>query len=583
MGEEEIAAAFFVSVAVVKQRLRLAAVSPALLDVYAEDGITLDQLMAFTVNPDHQRQEQVWEALQRHYSKQPYEIRRMLTEGAVRASDKRAQFVGIDAYVEAGGEVLNDLFQSDDGGWLQDAGLLDMLVAEKLREAADVVAAEGFRWVETFVDLPYAHLYGLRRLVGEQTPLTPEQEAARDALIAEQERIESEFTAAEELSDEADQRLGEIETALEELDNRPVVFDPAEVAIAGAFVSIGSDGRLRIDRGYVRPADELSLPEPEPSPEVSGAAAHAVDQIAARTDNDGATVVSEPAPAPEPEEDEGMRPIPDRLLAELTAHRTVALRDALGEDPNVAFLACLHALVLRRFYSYALDSCVEIEAKSVGFAHQAPGLADTASAKSVDRRHEAWAAALPKEPEALWDKVVGFDHDTRQHLFAHCVAMSVNATYDAYNRRPRALAHADRLAAAVDLDMAGVGWSPTVDNFLGRVTKARIVAAVREARGERQAQAIDHLKKGEMAERARGLLVGTGWLPEPLRTPGRELPSPVEAEAIVSPDAVIETGDEPSGEETAVDGGEPAMGEDGDLADDEHVAEADAPYAYAAE
>ena len=161
--------------------------------------------------------------------------------------------------------------------------------------------------------------------------------------------------------------------------------------------------------------------------------------------------------------------------------------------------------------------------------------------------------------------------------------MSVNATYDAYNRRPRALAHADRLAAAVDLDMAGVGWTPTVDNFLGRVTKARILAAVREARGERQARAIDHLKKGEMAERAQGLLAGTGWLPEPLRTPGRELPSPVEAEAIVSPDAVIETGDEPSGEETAANGGEPAMGEDDDLGDDEHVAEADAPYAYAAE
>jgi ParB-like chromosome segregation protein Spo0J len=149
MGEEEIAAAFFVSVVVVKQRLRLAAVSPALLDVYAEDGITLDQLMAFTVNPDHQRQEQVWEALQRHYSKQPYEIRRMLTEGAVRASDKRAQFIGIDAYVEAGGEVLNDLFQSDDGGWLQDAGLARHARAEKLREAADEVAAEGFKWVET--------------------------------------------------------------------------------------------------------------------------------------------------------------------------------------------------------------------------------------------------------------------------------------------------------------------------------------------------------------------------------------------------------------------------------------------------
>ena len=59
-SEEEIAAAFFVSVNVVRQRLRLAAVSETLLAVYAEDGMTLEQLMAFTVNPDHARQDQVW-------------------------------------------------------------------------------------------------------------------------------------------------------------------------------------------------------------------------------------------------------------------------------------------------------------------------------------------------------------------------------------------------------------------------------------------------------------------------------------------------------------------------------------------
>ena len=50
MGEEEIAAVFFVSSNVVRQRLRMAAVSPALLEVYAEDGMTLEQLMAFTLN-----------------------------------------------------------------------------------------------------------------------------------------------------------------------------------------------------------------------------------------------------------------------------------------------------------------------------------------------------------------------------------------------------------------------------------------------------------------------------------------------------------------------------------------------------
>src|SRR6266852_6358517 len=69
--EEEIAAAFFVSVIVVKQRLKLASVSPRLLNIYAEDGITLDQLMAFTVSGDHERQDQVFERLQHSHDKQP--------------------------------------------------------------------------------------------------------------------------------------------------------------------------------------------------------------------------------------------------------------------------------------------------------------------------------------------------------------------------------------------------------------------------------------------------------------------------------------------------------------------------------
>jgi ParB family transcriptional regulator, chromosome partitioning protein len=92
LSEEEIAARFFVSPAVVKQRLKLAAVSEKLLDVYAEDGMTLEQLMAFTVTNDHARQEQVWDQLARCYNREPYYIRRQLTEGAVRAADKRAQF-----------------------------------------------------------------------------------------------------------------------------------------------------------------------------------------------------------------------------------------------------------------------------------------------------------------------------------------------------------------------------------------------------------------------------------------------------------------------------------------------------------
>jgi len=103
MSEEEIAAAFFISVSIVKQRLKLTAVSPALLDIYADDGMTIAQLEAFSVNNDHERQEQVWEAVRNSWSKEPYQIRRMLTENTVRASDKRVVFVGLEAYEAAGG------------------------------------------------------------------------------------------------------------------------------------------------------------------------------------------------------------------------------------------------------------------------------------------------------------------------------------------------------------------------------------------------------------------------------------------------------------------------------------------------
>ena len=129
-SEEDIAAAYFTSVNVVKQRLRLASVSPALLDIYAEDGMSLEQLTAFTVSADHARQEQVWQAIAGSWSKEPYQIRRMLTEKTVRASDKRAVFVGLDVYEAAGGIVLRDLFQQDDGGWLESVTLLDGLVAK---------------------------------------------------------------------------------------------------------------------------------------------------------------------------------------------------------------------------------------------------------------------------------------------------------------------------------------------------------------------------------------------------------------------------------------------------------------------
>ena len=144
--------------------------------------------------------------------------------------------------------------------------------------------------------------------------------------------------------------------------------------------------------------------------------------------------------------------------------------------------------------------------------------------------------------------------------------------YEPWNRRPRAAAHADRLAQAVDLDMAAAGWKPTVDNFLSRVTKARILQAVSQAKGQRAADRIEHLKKGDMAAEAQTLLDDTGWLPEPLRTVDRSASN-------VEP-TVIGESIEAVAQSTAIEG-ETAMAEDEPFAEDEMAD--DAPHAVAAE
>jgi ParB family chromosome partitioning protein len=550
-SEEEIAAAFFVGVAVVKQRLRLASVSPKLLDVYAEDGMTLDQLMAFTVSSDHERQEQVWEAIQRSYSKEAYQIRRLLTESAVRASDKRARYAG-EEYIAAGGVVMRDLFQNDDGGWLQDAKLLERLVTEKLERGAETIRAESWKWVEVATDFPYGHTYGLRHLQGERQPLTEEESATRESLRLEADELEAAYSEADEIPEEVDSRLSEIETALEAFEQRPVIYASEDVARAGVFVSIDGSGRLRVERGYVRPEDEPPLAEPESAVDEGeeGVSSTSASSNAARAvePSTGGVVHSEPAE----EEDEGFRPLPDKLLTELTAYRTLALREAIGRSPDLAFLAALHVLCLKLFYRYGSDSCLEIEPKTAAFGSLAPGLGDTQLAARVDARHHAWSARLPQDPDELWDALAALDAEKQQALFAHCVSLTINAVNEAYNRRPRAIAHADRLAEALSLDIAETGWEPSVDNFLGRVTKARILDAVREARDEDQARQIEQLKKGDMAARAEHLLSGSRWLPEPLRTPrrapqrSRPMATSSQEEAPVEETAAIEN-------ETAID------------------------------
>ena len=100
---------------------------------------------------------------------------------------------------------------------------------------------------------------------------------------------------------------------------------------------------------------------------------------------------------------------------------------------------------------------------------------------------------------------------------------------------------------------------------------------MREASGERPPNSSIISRRARWRRRLEELLVGSGWLPEPLRTPGRSRPEAVEPTSIEP----LEPVDEPAGEETALNGGETAMAEGEQQSEDDPVTVA--PHAIAAE
>jgi ParB family chromosome partitioning protein len=525
---EEVADAYRTTTAYVSQRLRLADVSPKLLDAYAAKEMTLGMVEAFTVNPDHQRQELVWELISQSYNKSAGYIRQKLTESTVRVSDRRVLFIGVDAYLKAGGGTMRDLFEPDDGGWLTDPALLDRLVHDKLNAEAETIQAEGWKWVEPMVVQPYDVARGLRALKRETVAMTTEEDERLTALQEEWDALRHKWEDEDEAPAEETARFNAIDAEIDALMDRPEIFAADEIACAGAFISIASDGQLSVDRGYVRPEDEPS-DEDDPAEGDEGGTPQRAGAPVGGVQAPG----SSPGDETDDADDEVVKPLPDRLVTELTAFRTLALQDAFAQNPSIAFASVLHAMVLSVFYLASRESCLEVSLHKVSLIQQPSGLRDTNPARSVHERHERWKTRLPKSDADLWTALITLDGSEQASLFAHCAAFAVNAQFEAAPKYDngrisahtigRRLAHSHVLAQAVGLDLVAAGWKPTVDNYFGRVTKPRILVDVAEAKGSRFAEMIDHLKKGDMAREAERLLEDAGWLPEPLRTPEPEI------------------------------------------------------------
>jgi ParB family chromosome partitioning protein len=128
----------------------------------------------------------------------------------VAATDRRAVFVGVEAYTEAGGTTMRDLFTEDRGGYFEDVVLLDVLVTAKLGREADALReTEGWKWTEVHLDFPHAHR--MRRIYPHPVELSPEDQAALETSRSEVDRLSEWLQTAEELPDHVNARFCELE------------------------------------------------------------------------------------------------------------------------------------------------------------------------------------------------------------------------------------------------------------------------------------------------------------------------------------------------------------------------------------
>jgi ParB family chromosome partitioning protein len=480
MAAEDIAARFGVTPAVVKQRLKLAAVSPNLIALYRAEEMNLDQLTAFAICDDPARQERAWDDLP-EWNRSRDHILAALTEENIPASDPRAIFVGVEAYEAAGGPILKDLFDPEDGGFFTDAELLNRLAREKLESEAQSIRAEGWKWVEVMPEYDHGFAADFRRVHPEARPRDAEAEAKLAALQTEQEALVEEESGDE---DAVYARLDAIETEMEELTVDS--YAPEDIAIGGAIVCLDHEGGLRVERGFIRPEDRRKVAKDEAT------AAPASGELAQASPG-----------------------LTEKLVAELTAYRTAGLQDALAQSPEVALTAVIHAMALQTFFPYVRDgSALELRISSQHLRQYAEAIDSDPIAARLEERHTAWATRMPHEPEGLWEFVANLPQGERLDLLAHCTSRSVNVVEE--KRMTSRTEVAETLTRALAFDMAAI-WQPTVANYLGRVSKDRILEAVREGVSAQAAKSIDGMKKQPMAEAAEKALAGSGWLPPPLR------------------------------------------------------------------
>ncbi|HEX8666938.1 MAG TPA: ParB/RepB/Spo0J family partition protein [Allosphingosinicella sp.] len=512
---EGIARRFGLTVRFAEGRLRLASLAPVVFDALGAGEITLDVAKAYAATPDQERQAFVFEQVSRSYMAQhPDSIRRMMTQATVSASDRRARFVGEEAYAAAGGRIERDLFSDENGARWLDIALLERLATEKLEAlAAETAASSGLAFVRPTLEswAGYEVTRGLQRVQLETPPLSYEESAEVEALEAETQeligQIEDEETT-DEAREAAEARVREIGAQIEAITDKPPVIPEELKPRIGTFLLVDEAGQPRLDTSYyVGPSDEPEEPN-EPGTTDAGA-----------DSQDGPIVVAAP-PSKEVT-------LSQALADELAIQRRDILAVHVAADPALALDLAIFLMIDREAgYSSGKSgsSLVALPPHAPVFGFKTPDAAATrarvAAAEALDR---SWTAADTRAGQ--FDAFRALPDQARTAWLGHAVARTLDASINL--PAGRACPFHDHLGHLLGIDVAK-WWRPTGANFFDRVPKSVTLSALEEIGGAAFACGYSKSKKAELSDAAERIFAGDvaaadvkeralAWVPDAMR------------------------------------------------------------------
>ena len=496
---EEIAARFGVSAGTVEKRLKLGTVHPEILQAYRDEELNMEAVMAFTLCPDPEEQRAVFQELGGRAAE--WAIRDRFTSEKLSSTHAAAQYVGLEAYEQAGGTFTRDLFTDLAGSqvFLDDPPLMRSLAAKKLEGEKAALLAQGWKWADILIDYDYQALAEFDRFTAPEPEPTAEEAEKLAALERQMDALDEQNEGDGEADDawaELERQHDDLTEAIEQRQD----FTPEQKAAAGVVLSPGY-GEIKLYPGLIRREDAKQAAA------VAGPAGHGGNG----TVRHRATA----ARRTDPEADARKQAGYSQALADDLRHiRTSLVRAELAGHPDVAgdllvFQLSRQILADRtRHQRKALDVTARITATHPtnrygddGFAGCNPGEARLVQIRdALQEQHAVWLGideqADPPVAEC-WAAFRGLPSQAKQNLLAFCVAAMVE------NQLGIEPGRAPELEAAIDEIAPPLADARlSADVFWSRIPKKAILAAMEEAGDEAWADENKGFKKKELAEYA---------------------------------------------------------------------------------